>query len=508
MVWSVIQRLFGSRTPRTDARRTSAPASVSSPGPTLHFCLNSNPDCGEPRPLGKFLFGCLRCEDKGKLLPWSEITNTPSPENLTDADIWTPGYVKCPTHLMRPLIPWCAECHRSIWRQAVGAPFPLIAGSGAGKTVYLATLAYAMQHSELTKTQAVNEVIDPTLRKTVRALWEKGIVPEKTPEGEGRKLGFLLGQNHNGDTRTLTALVDVPGEAIEKNVRQYLLGEANGGIYLLDPHSAQGHGGLEVGQLGQAASVDVFSPLFRIFEVLVKHDLPLDSKSTIEEALTDVGKKLQSRYPWSEHQPQALGREMQQVLSSHLIPLHDNVRTWLGASDGLIGNLKLLENELKSRGNFLTLLEDVHNQLQRACFDRILPNGYTLDYSLAIAVTKADLIAEWVRQDLLADARKTEDTLAALEVKKWKPILQAHSDRCESILKAPLGEGAFVDEAKRRFTNVGFFFISSLGRPTGIRIDADKKKLIKCISGDLERGVQGPIPAGTLLPLMWMRCLR
>ena len=134
--------------------------------------------------------------------------------------------------------------------------------------------------------------------------------------------------------------------------------------------------------------------------------------------------------------------------------------------------------------------------------------GGKADVRVAIAVTKADLLPFADRRDLRVELGPDSSR------KEWRRAVRDVS-RASRQLLLDLGERAFVTAAESEFREVGFFFVSSLGRDVEVlvelmpnpsapsEVDRSVPVLKKRISLSRD-GTRQPNPQNVLLPLFWI----
>ncbi len=515
--------------------------------------------CLSPIPMNKMLYGCYLC-DNPKLTLYDELpheTRTRFPANLSA--IWSTP-VPCHDHPNLYLLPHCPTCKVIIDRDGWSPPIGIWGASKAGKTVYCASLMVEID-SHLYDWTGMTAIHFHNERKYKEEVGDKfkinGIIPGKTKPDDRRTLVLKL--RGDGWRNRKLALTDLAGETYEDwlslgdedaklRARRALILDTKESIFIADPEASPG------------------------LRSMVRRDL--------YPALQEIGLvytqfKLLDHY--EHYQKQILLSRMKHALSTHNYPVANDPDPLLSSGSAYtiaeqmnhqvdgdpIGTLlkkfeyhpygslavelallvhdtphESLVSKIAERLNFASIkmnaVPDLKSQIgglaefiSRCGVDRV-GEDKKLDRRLAIAVSKADLIPDVLKEYKRFPLNDPDFRPSKVE---WREILSKISGISKQIL-IDFGERQFVELAEKKFRDVGFFFVSSCGRETEefvkqeataapipqatmytslgqeqqaapARTDLNLLPLDKILTRG-PRGGRQPDPQHVLLPLLWI----
>ena len=476
---------------------------VSSEDLPLFYCSGNEDDCLHPRLLTQMKFGCVICKESERVtydgLPKTILTGLP-PEQLHN--LWSIPFAmrpKCPNHPFHVLVPFCPnqDCGRPIDKDGDARPISIFGGVHAGKTVYCATLAHLvdqgnffrlakMAHSfpvgQQQREDYFNDVVEP--------LRNRGLQPTKTYVGEHHHLVMKLAGTESWPNRTLS-VTDLAGEVwqFKENDQSTDFMRAAAStllfsrecIFLLNPMAARGASGIaqaqhQAGGPRDNSLVDLTNTQATILSFM--HSQGYLDKLNTQETLaaisalrllfTQLEEYIQtSGYPTttlrSDDNAYKLAENLMSVIQINLkIP-----RDQFGgkeATQRLADRLVTAAKALISHPSYLSQLNDLVNYMSTY-------GPGPGEYRLSVIVSKADLLEGIIDADLLLeDEELPPDSWPSSTLEDWWAALQNLSSRGREAL-INLQEEQFVKVAEDNFKEVGFFFCSSLGRPTEVLVE-------------------------------------
>ena len=319
------------------------------------------------------------------------------------------------------------------------------------------------------------EVVDP--------LFESGLLPEKMRPWEPRKLVLRLwGGNWPSRSITLLHMAREVFEAtadVSEDLRRYqrtvLL--TRKAIFLANPEAAPG--------LGATARVDLFDVLHELLWLAQNRGVPLGPREhEVQRLVDDLEGILRGHgYPIAVGQKASLFKGLAIRLSARLLPSPTNQE--------LVEPIRMcLERRARIRTQDPTFMDQFQG-IVKMMRDWNYPqrDDGKLDCRIAITVSKADVLGglslkydEIIAKHELPEKtsgrrwwrtrRDVSDKSSNLlpwprPPQWWQGVLQKISNESEKTLIGA-GEGAFIAFVKEQFSEVGFFFVSSLGRDTEV----------------------------------------
>jgi len=477
------------------------------PEEDLYFCIGDQ--CLTPRPLSQMRYKCPVCD--------SSMTAEGASRNRP---------VKCPVH-HQPLIPHCPDCGRPILQDATGRPIRLVGGAHSGKTVYSAVLAYELERlsqrfSEATGIYMPRINADAYLKKTVRPLYEQGVLPTKTSESHKivhRRLPS------DGRPAEMITLHDMAGEDAPTTPIGY---HSNKTLFLINPQATS-----------TPTGVSPFGPLVRGHAFLAIEKLV---ERLIGMAWLDEAK---------EPAVQSLCNQAAVALRNQNWP---NCPRWGNLADLLLeiartalerpasaeaADRRVLAAELESTSNGLRDMPDFMSQFQawagamRTTRAPVI-DGRLAGHRLALVFSKADLLGDseiWAAN--LEATFRISNVADAKSARTLGDALRKMSSGAENLL-LELRLNDLVASVKRQVSEVGFFFVSSLGRDTEIKVtrrapvaaqaapggghqiggataapaarvaNTPRWELTEVLSLNPRDGTRAPTPRGVINPLLWL----
>ncbi len=466
-------------------------------------------ECLAPQTLDHMRYGCVDCHPKRPL--YKDLDKTVReklPEKLTQ--IWTTRPL-CLEHDLHPVQPYCAVCEHRIDEDGWHPPIGIWGGPSAGKTVFCAVLAQAIYAGTLfTHTGLVSQqLVDRTeyRRDVITPLFQRsGLLPAKTNQGEHRKLVLKVQGATPGDgwpVRTIT-LTDMAGEDFNPNnneghdemleSRQRTVLFARESIFLANPEAAPG--------LGATTRIDLFPFLAHLLPS-IQRALPGATRRAGERLLQVLTQVLSNNLDLldAEASCDSLAQEIAYQLPHALPPpaleaLIPAIRTALETVAGMMAEAPTLMDQLS---DVVQLMSD--GGYQRRAHDR------KLAHRIAITVSKQDILAgspqhplsrlSMAYNDILKrDGLRIEHPAAPprASVSTWRRALGDISQVSREALITS-GEAAFVAFVESQFAEVGFFFVSSLGRDTEAFLCEDR------IHAPAPQAAQAQNPFGPQAPL-------
>lgn len=504
----IIDAWLGSPPPRSPERR-------------LYYCYQN--DClDQPRPLQEMEFGCCKCESPRPLYDkLSQELLLRLPSDL--GSLWS-AQIKCPKHYAYNVIAFCPECQSPIFEHAYDPPIGIWGAGNAGKTVFCAVLAREIQTSLHSLTGLGNQfLIDRNgyNQEVVDKLYREGLLPAKTHFERHRKLVLRLhGENWLDRVLTLTDMAGEiytersedlinPGQELARRQRTMLL--VRDAIFLLDPENSR--------QLGATAALDYFSVLSDLLAAIQTRDVLLE-RHTAQVFVRRCQEILsRSQFP---HNPgpnpkfSLLAREIAGLVRRET----DTPALTASIQDLLQRWSPLLEADSHDP---MAVLETIGNYVQ-------LQGGAQLRHRrLAVVVTKADILKGIGVADIhqrYSEILNRSGARRQSMAQHWKEALEEISQISRDTL-ARSGMKTFVDQVTKQYLEVGFFFVSSLGRETEpfvqegtvylrsgstLRAGMDQAApevvrgwvLNKRVRSDSLKGSRSPDPRFVLLPVLWL----
>jgi len=404
-------------------------------------------------------YGCFSCKNPSRYADLPKEIREQIP--IDDLSRLRDAPVLCGEHVLG-IKAVCSQCPLTIDEDGDTPPVGIWGFSSAGKTVFCAALLIEIQRWLNNWTGIAKHFLfnrNDYEEQVVKPLVSRGRVPEKTREEEHRRLCVKL--SRSGWFRWKITLNDMAGDTFRLGFYQESLAEnraegpnpmlehmfrAREAIFLVAPEAFSG--------FGVSAQPDNFAAVNQVFEAMDSHgrlaSLGQDKmkvlQSRVEETLTTF------KFPipgWGDSPYLKLAQAL-----SALVPG--------GREDALVGRLvrglttvavqeKVLDIEHQLDG-LITFL-DAEGRVPKV-------NG-KLDLRIAITVCKSDLLPD--------KPHGYDEILAGLNATNSKKEFQAAIQRVSAASRKFLiehNEGQFIKKAEENFRDVGFFFISSLGRET------------------------------------------
>ncbi len=415
----------------------------------LYFCRSDQ--CLQPRPLKDMKYGCRSCKTE------EDISADELPGGLKPTPAIFDSQERCPQHYM-PFRPKCPVCGGPIQREDNGQPVRLVAGPHAGKTVYSAVLAREIRRSDyLSRTGFMVQPIggNDYLHDTVQPLVDQGIVPGKTKQGEPRKIIFRF--TRDGAPPRLITLHDMAGEEAPEHAIGYFSDRT---LFLVNPQAAGDQ------PLAGVVPGFVFNAIETLLEFMAgKGALDQADESEVQIFCNLVANLLREKGFPNIH----LWNDLtDSVLKTACKQLHIGASFTEEDTGTLAHDLDKLAEGLRRQPDFQTQFTAWHTNMTGSGAHQ--QDGHLLGHRLALVFAKADLLGEsepqWGRLDAMPPAQASP--------KEWRRWLEDFSRSCRSEL-IKLGLENLVGIAERQVEKVGFFFVSSLGRDTEIRV----KKIVE-----------------------------
>jgi hypothetical protein len=328
-----------------------------------------------------------------------------------------------------------------------------------------------------------------------------GALPVKTDPGHHHTTRFTL-KHRDWDVPRRIELTDMSGEYYED-----LLGDAKGdkvrlrrsmmlqtreAMFLIDPETCAG--------LGAAIDKSLEEPLRNLFSTYSKSALLAGlGQDDLRELLLHQKQILQgARYPpggESNGNYKSLAARLSDAALQFVTP-----RTGVSLSDAHLGaQVQTIDEHLTfiaqlERPSGHTQLNDLAGFLETWGCPRHADGR--LDIRLALVVSKSDMLT----CDLPDDGEILADVDATSPWSAWSRRLEALSHASRLVLEE--FESKLVETADSSFRTVGFFFMSSLGRPVDYTISGTSD--IRTIAGADASGARTLSPRGVMWPLLWL----
>jgi len=457
----------------------------------LYYCDGDK--CLDGSTLGQMVYACRNCYDKPKALDKLSDNVRKKVEaaidNAEKSNQWGP-WPDCECGGNFPVVPRCPNCHDVIGRHGWYPPFGLWGASSTGKSVFSAVLYDEIATKLHNSTDMTHSVIggDSFKQNVVLPLY-RGILPEKTAPSQHNKLVIKLrgASNHSSDWlgRSLT-LTDMAGEVYEltrdyandeaMKKRRDLILRSKESIFLINPQGS--------GVLGANMRQDYYVPLCAVFELpqvqdILRHQAEIpnggiavaDKEASkfvhlIEYAMRNIyhfpsDPRNNGYYDLSMH----IANEILQTPNPNLSIMIQNA---LQETANKLSNIPRLQEQIDKVAQFLKTNNP--NQVGN--------NDDKIQHRIAITIAKSDLLdktlfpSEALLQGIIDKTFKKTiwklmPGLKKTSRKVWLNALNQVSEANRDVLRK-VGENDFVDHVERVFTDVGFFFISSLGTDTEV----------------------------------------
>jgi len=498
-----------------------------------------SPDCLQPRPLSRMEIGCVGCA-RNEWKPFDVWLDEAAGAHLRNAGqkdvlewikkdprVFARSSFYC-QHGLRA-VARCPSCGKVLDLEDGASPIALVANVNAGKSVYSAVCA-----SELRRRDSGGLFARTGLScfprgsahrlyeaEVVNRLMERGELPRKTWLSEYHKAVYRLEDLSGGGWASRSiVLTDVAGEVYDEAVTPAVtaLGTillwARGVILLVDPCNSGAAGGM-----GGRQAPDLLDEANRLVTEIVLPTGEIEPPNTgrVLGLLETVSRVLRDvQWPHAEVDAAA----------SHVAAALVSVGITPGISAEHIASV--LESTRRDRRRLLTNGElaswlghhiQTHGNVERT-------NG-RLPYTIAVAVTKSEL----VESELGPRWRHPIDLGARAGASDWARELGQLSAWSKTRLTSMgLVEREFVETLDEHFANVGYFFVSSLGRNTEFQVRrGGTQTVVDAYDADTERGAapsstsgaapwwvasrvvtegddgsRCPRPVGVLHPLLWL----
>lgn len=490
-------------------------------------------DCLFPKRLEELSYGCSLCPEPHPLFNdlGSEVSQLlPTPLQ----NVFSGAAPECPKHARFRVVPRCPVCWAPIDRLGHFPPIGIWGSVDVGKTIYCAVLARQIEDRLYRLTgMTVSPGYDRGLyrREVVQPLFSvKGRLPRKTRPHEHRKL--VLRFEGNGWPSRKVTFTDMAGEvysldpyemgsdeALARKQRTVLLTEES--IFLVNPEGSE--------RLGASARPDLHGVLSSLI-ALPRIQERLATAEAVEKLARSMKRILEARFFPAPVYSSADGKPFQRLAEDLSSCLEDaslvaEIRECLEAAASVMARAMPFTEQLQKLWRFM----------DSAGCARVRDK---LDHRIAIAVSKSDVLDDrplGFDEVLESCGVPTNGATSPASREHWRKALREIAARSEQAL-VDLGEGEFVTWVRRHFTQVGFFFISSLGRatepfatkvrrrpvPASMRVQASDPsiprphsaveleeprwewRLDKRMTTDPAVGSRTPAPDGVLLPLLWL----
>ena len=502
--------------------------------PDLHFC---DGECLHPIVLRDALYGCDRCRSSEGPRPLEQLSNdSPIVSGETASRIrHDPGLclreaVLCERHHLA-VVPECPFCHRILNRYSRSTPISIVGGPSAGKTVFSAVAAWQLRSGQI-GTTGIHPVFPGGVgggffSRVVDPLVFEGKLPQKTKVTEANTIACKLWGEWLKKPRSIK-FTDLSGEFWQTaDNPQYLSDAPEKGdtvvllysretIFLLDPHASS-----EESKLAARKAPVTFEAVRQVLELLVQ----------------------QGKIPTAIARLQQEAHALDQLLKREgFLGRPDNAAMLIAETyrapeleSEIRARLSTIAVNLRQRPPFENLAGQIIQKLVDNHHPR-LPGGEDAKFAhrIAVVVSKADLLYGWDEKRIRALCDPPLPTKDAGR-DKWREAVQRVSRESRRAL-VDLGEEEFVRRLESAFAEVGFFFITCLGRdaqlyvaetsspgasspvsrglktvgkggsagPVAISPASAPAWIIDERLAPSSRGRLAPEPMGVLLPFLWL----
>ena len=419
----------------------------------------------------KLRYGCYLCSPPTLFNDLPAETRKLIP--LDNPSLLWPNSVPCPFHPDGVLRPFCSTDFFRIDKDGNIPPVGIYGFAYAGKTVFCAALMM-----ELEKLFSMTGVLNDPLfdrgqyiDEVVTPLQSRGIVPQKTYGHRSLSLKLY----RDGWFRKKVTFNDMGGENFEewfsakptdelrRNMLEHLL-HVKDAIFLMSPESASG--------LGAAVAPDLYNVVQRALLFLKDAGyLSQDDRPRIEDRLKKVNEIVTKNHYLFGRTGESLRPVAEQiaalVLAGDREDLVDQLETEFMNIDEQM-KIRSFDDQL---GGLIRFLD---------AWSKRRPEDNRFNQRLAITIGKSDLLRRTFSGDLdvvdssaahksvqgwYAAINRLNDLRPTNSKNDWHKALKKASAAVRQIL-IDFGEGQFVELAERNFREVGYFFVSSLGRDT------------------------------------------
>ncbi len=373
--------------------------------------------------------------------------------------------VRCWEHPTDHLIPCCPFCRRPISPDSSVPPVGFWGLSSSGKTVFCASMWIALRERlyKDTRIQYTRLFNRNDYEKKVIAPFERwGIVPEKTALDKCQRLVLKLARDEWQMRRQVT-LTDLAGEtykelldpqydsAVARRRRKPMFTTTNA-IFLVPPESLT--------SIGASLRYDLFPALLVAMEWLRQLrgvSLLLANESQTTETFNAIRNELAtSGFPVPDFGTQRGFRRLARAIA-RLVPSTSADEQSVDALDRSLANVAE-QLELERDRSAAVQIRELHTFLN---IWSPTERNQRRNMRLAVTITKSDLIA-----DVAPNARRILSGLNPWSSsKQWRQVLAQLSQEGRRAL-IDHGETELVEAAENGFRDVGYFFVSSLGRDT------------------------------------------
>jgi hypothetical protein len=505
----VIREMLGLRRRRGPEQRQplAPPPAQPLPPPQLPVYYCDKDEC--PRSIiaigrEELKYGCPSCK-KDERARASEL-----PPGLKEIAEEGPARVRerrpmCTKHAGMALACFCPgpDCGAAIGGDSATPPLGLWGAVASGKTVCCAILLEAVKQLYNATGIWVTEGKDlREYKKKVRQLHEEGRLPAKTDPGEHS--GIVLRLERHGQRRYKVKLTDMDGAYYTEFItsggvtgdpehQPQLIHHTRDAIFLVSPN--------EAGAVGAPAEADLYGVVLELFarweELGMLAGFDVERADALLRAVVET--LTLYRYPV----PDPIGGGYRRLAEALCLLLHEREPKRV---DQTRRALEVVAESMSEGIDMLGQISGLERQLRTLMFP--VTRDDKLDLRLAITITKADLV--------FGEERELEHHTAAPQAGKggtdeqWRQALGVCVARAREVIERL--EPQLVEFAENKFRQVGYFFVSSLGRDTELFVADDSdgeggfrigKRLPIASSGPCN-GTRRPEPKGVLTPLLWL----
>jgi hypothetical protein len=421
----------------------------------------------------------------------------------------------------------CPVCQRAIDLSGGANPVPIVGSVGSGKSVLSSVQAFELGRNpgDLYARMGLQCFPRGTAYRSyelqvVKRLMEHGILPTKTWPDEYHKAVYEIEAPRNAGWASRSFMfTDVAGEVYDDrvtpavNALRTILLWARELVLVIDPCNTGNAGGMNGRQ-----PPDILDDAQR---VVAEALLPAGSVDPphigpVQSAIEGVSEALRQA-----HWPSAGAAS-----AAHQVVLALTCRGFRGL------DVSRVAATLEARREHARVLTNSEIATWLAHYlktnsDVELTDG-KLPYTIAVAVTKSELLEAELGSAWREDIHPGRGAGAADWARELNRVSQWSRER---LIEFGQTERALVQLLENKFANVGYFFVSALGRDTALRVrsrtsQSNDSSLDGCtaatpqaalsrtepwwvVSREVSVGADGtrcPTPVGVLNPLLWLLC--